>query len=97
VSVDMRDILLLERRPGGNGSGGSRAREAMAEVCQAYWRPLYAYIRRSGHSAEDGHHMTLEFFRKVLGEGFLEKWESMHLFLLCAEKFEVATSLSATR
>ena len=30
-----------------------RAQLALAELCQVYWYPLYAYVRRRGHSAPD--------------------------------------------
>jgi RNA polymerase sigma-70 factor (ECF subfamily) len=33
------------------GEGASR--EALATLCENYWYPLYAYLRRQGHSAED--------------------------------------------
>jgi len=28
---------------------GPAAREALAELCSAYWYPLYAFVRRKGH------------------------------------------------
>ncbi len=28
---------------------GSESREALAELCSAYWYPLYAFVRRKGH------------------------------------------------
>lgn len=36
----------------------SQARQALAELCQAYWYPLNAYVRRSGHSPEDAQDLT---------------------------------------
>ncbi len=27
--------------------------EALAELCRAYWYPLYAFIRRRGHDPDD--------------------------------------------
>ncbi len=32
---------------------GSQAAPALETLCQAYWFPLYAYVRRKGHSPED--------------------------------------------
>ena len=32
---------------------GTDARRAMAGLCEAYWYPLYAYIRRQGHNPEE--------------------------------------------
>ena len=34
------------------GDPGPLAREALAELCRAYWFPLYAYIRRRGHDPD---------------------------------------------
>jgi hypothetical protein len=31
----------------------SEARRALETLCQAYWYPLYAYIRRRGHPADE--------------------------------------------
>src|SRR5262245_61483723 len=30
-----------------------RARDALARLCQTYWYPLYAYVRRRGHTPHD--------------------------------------------
>ena len=47
-------------------SDASRARDALAELCQTYWRPLYAYVRRRGYSAHDAEDLTQEFFARLL-------------------------------
>src|SRR5512137_1897928 len=47
-----------------------QAAEALASLCRAYWYPLYAYVRRQGHSVEDAQDLTQEFFLRLL-EG---KW-----------------------
>jgi DNA-directed RNA polymerase specialized sigma24 family protein len=42
------------------------ARQAMAQLCEAYWFPIYAYVRRRGnerHLAED---LTQTFFYRLL-------------------------------
>jgi RNA polymerase sigma factor (sigma-70 family) len=43
-----------------------RAQEALEKLCQAYWYPLYAYVRRRGHSVEDAQDSTQEFFSRLL-------------------------------
>ena len=43
-----------------------QAERAMEEICQTYWFPLYAYIRRRGHSPEDAEDLTQAFFRQLL-------------------------------
>src|SRR6516164_9569008 len=42
------------------------AREALEQLCRAYWYPLYAYIRRQGRSPEDAQDLTQAFFAKLL-------------------------------
>lgn len=44
---------------------------ALEELCTAYWYPLYAYLRRWGHSHEDAADLTQGFFAKVLGSDTL--------------------------
>src|SRR5206468_8191663 len=44
----------------------TRARAALESLCQTYWFPLYAYVRRRGHSPEDARDLTQEFFVRLL-------------------------------
>lgn len=39
---------------------------AMGDLCQAYWYPLYAYVRRRGLSPEDAEDVTQGFFQSVI-------------------------------
>ena len=39
---------------------------ALAELCDRYWYPLYAYVRRRGHEVEDARDLTQAFFAKLL-------------------------------
>jgi RNA polymerase sigma factor (sigma-70 family) len=49
------------------GEGDSdRSAEALEALCRAYWYPIYAYVRRQGHSAEDAQDLTQEFFSRLL-------------------------------
>ena len=41
-------------------------REALDELCRAYWFPLYAYIRRRGHDAHAAEDLTQGFFARLL-------------------------------
>ena len=47
-------------------SSAPQSREALEEVCGAYWPPVYAFVRRQGHSPEDGLDLTQEFFARFL-------------------------------
>jgi len=51
--------------------GGEAAQVALADLCQAYWYPLYAFLRRRGHSAEDAADLTQGFFAVLLEKGYL--------------------------
>jgi RNA polymerase sigma-70 factor (ECF subfamily) len=53
--------------------GGATAAESALEVlCQTYWYPLYAYVRRRGYSSHDAQDLTQEFFARLLDKGWLE-------------------------
>lgn len=43
-----------------------KARAALAELCKIYWRPVFAFICRQGHSIPDAQDLTQDFFAKVL-------------------------------
>jgi RNA polymerase sigma factor (sigma-70 family) len=43
-----------------------RAQEALARLCQTYWYPLYAHVRRRGHRAHDAQDLTQAFFAQLL-------------------------------
>jgi RNA polymerase sigma factor (sigma-70 family) len=45
---------------------------ALEAICQAYWYPLYAYIRRCGHSPHDAQDLTQEFFTRLLEKRWLD-------------------------
>jgi DNA-directed RNA polymerase specialized sigma24 family protein len=47
------------------------AREALSALCQAYWYPLYAFIRRRGHNADETLDLTQEYFARLLEKGVL--------------------------
>lgn len=48
------------------GDSSARVREALAALCETYWYPLYAYVRRSGHDAADAQDLTQAFFVRLL-------------------------------
>jgi len=53
------------------GESGETTHAALEELCQAYWYPLYAFIRRRGHSPDDARDLTQEFFATLLEKGYL--------------------------
>ncbi len=56
----------------GDGEDG-KAREALAQLCRIYWRPIFAFISRRGLSLEDAQDLTQEFFVMILGGAFLQR------------------------
>jgi RNA polymerase sigma-70 factor (ECF subfamily) len=40
----------------------------VAKLCAGYWYPIYAYLRRSGHSPHDAEDLTQAFFHRLLTE-----------------------------
>src|SRR5215472_17596316 len=47
------------------------SREALATLCQTYWYPLYAHVRRRGHRAEEAQDLIQAFFARLLEKDYL--------------------------
>ena len=47
------------------------ASAALAELCGAYWYPIYAFIRRKGHDPDDALDLTQDYFARLLETGVL--------------------------
>lgn len=43
-----------------------QATEALETLCRTYWPPIYAYLRRLGHSTQDAEDLTQGFFARLL-------------------------------
>ena len=67
---------------------------ALEELCRIYWYPLYAYVRRQGHSKEDAEDLTQSFFGRFLQKNYLEGLSSergrFRAFLLASLKHFLA-------
>ncbi|MBN2319305.1 MAG: sigma-70 family RNA polymerase sigma factor [Acidobacteria bacterium] len=48
------------------GQKDSKAGDALQKLCQVYWYPLYAFVRRQGHSRQDAEDLTQAFFAQLL-------------------------------
>jgi len=55
--------VVLAARGGGRSSASE---EALNKLCQTYWYPLYAYIRRRGWDEHQAQDLTQEFFARLL-------------------------------
>lgn len=55
------------------GKGASAdAQAALEALCQTYWYPLYAYVRRQGHQLDDAQDLTQAFFARLLEKHYLQ-------------------------
>jgi len=71
-----------------------QAERALEEICQTYWFPLYAYIRRRDHSPADAEDLTQAFFLQLIenhwiGDADREKGR-LRAFLITALKHFLA-------
>jgi RNA polymerase sigma factor (sigma-70 family) len=73
---------------------GAAATPALESLCRAYWHPIYAFLRRSGHECDNAKDLTQDFFLYLLQEGLLQKADEergrFRSFLLGALKFFVS-------
>src|SRR4051812_2194488 len=49
--------------------GSPEGRDALAELCRAYWYPIYAFVRRRNHTPEQAEDLTQGFFADLLARG----------------------------
>lgn len=52
-------------------SADDQAGAALAQLCEQYWYPIYAFVRRRGRSPDDARDLTQEFFAVLLDKGYL--------------------------
>ena len=66
------------------------ARAALATLCEVYWYPVYAFVRRRGYNADDSGDLTQEFFATLIEKDYLHAADSergrFRSFLLTAVK-----------
>lgn len=79
----------------------SDARCAMVSLCEHYWYPLYAFLRRRGYPADQAQDLTQEFLLRVLEGRYLDRADPMkgrfRAFLLTSLKFFVADQADRQR
>jgi RNA polymerase sigma-70 factor (ECF subfamily) len=54
------------------GTEEQKARDALAELCRTYWRPIFSFIRARGYSVEDAQDLTQDFFLTILEHNWLQ-------------------------
>ena len=70
------------------GKDSAQSKAALETLCRTYWYPLYAYVRREGHTQADAEDLTQEFFARLLARNSLAQVEpqkgKFRSFLLAA-------------
>jgi RNA polymerase sigma-70 factor (ECF subfamily) len=56
--------LVVAAKP--DEASQTRARDALEELCRAYWYPLYAFVRNRGYSSSDAQDLTQSFFARLI-------------------------------
>jgi len=49
-----------------------KVRESLTELCQLYWRPIFAFICRRGYPVQDAEDLTQDFFVMILEKNWLK-------------------------
>ena len=92
-----RISLILAAR----GQTDSGAREALSTLCQSYWYPIYAYVRRLGYSQDAAEDLTQGFFTRLLEKHYLDDFHRergrFRSYLLGALKHFVANERDRQR
>ncbi len=45
---------------------GAASRDALGSLCEAYWYPVYAFVRRQGFGAEEARDLTQGYFTRLI-------------------------------
>jgi RNA polymerase sigma-70 factor (ECF subfamily) len=71
-----------------------QAAVALEQLCRTYWYPLYAFVRRQGHSPHDAEDLLQGFFARFLEKNYLNDVDRskgrFRSFLLAALKHFLA-------
>ena len=54
------------------GNEEQKTRDALAELCRTYWRPIFSFVRARGYSTEDAQDLTQDFFVTILRSNWLQ-------------------------
>jgi RNA polymerase sigma-70 factor (ECF subfamily) len=72
------------------GSPDDQSKKALASLCERYWYPLYAFIRRQGHEPDQARDLTQDFFVRLLEKNYMGQADQrrgrFRAFLLTAVK-----------
>ena len=74
-------VVLAARSAGGGPEKSGdvvsppQAEQALAELCGCYWYPIYAFLRRQGHSPHEADDLTQGFFAELIERDYLNSVE----------------------
>ena len=63
-------LVISAGRPEGDEQ---KARNALAELCRTYWRPIFSFVSRHGYSTEDAQDLTQDFFVMIIEDNWLQQ------------------------
>jgi RNA polymerase sigma factor (sigma-70 family) len=82
-------------------SDAPQAQASLEKLCQTYWLPLYAYVRRRGYSQADAEDLTQEFFARLLEGDWLQRADQhrgrFRSFLLTSISYFLANEWDKSR
>jgi RNA polymerase sigma factor (sigma-70 family) len=70
--ADGRDESFISTRwtivfeAGDSENASAQALRALSELCEIYWRPVYAFLRKQGHGSDDAQDLTQGFFADLI-------------------------------
>lgn len=53
--------------------GSAEAEAALERLCSEYWYPVFAFVRRRGHSVHDAEDLTQAFFTRLIEKEVLSE------------------------
>lgn len=53
----------------------TESRRALEALCQTYWYPLYVFVRRHVHDADEARDLTQAYFAELVEKGYLEDYD----------------------
>jgi DNA-directed RNA polymerase specialized sigma24 family protein len=73
------------------------SRASLARICEAYWPPVYAFVRRTGYDKDQAQDLTQAFFATMLEKNYLGHADRergrFRTFLLASVKHFLANEL----
>jgi RNA polymerase sigma-70 factor (ECF subfamily) len=65
---------------------------ALSQLCQTYWYPIYAFIRRQGHPHDAAQDLAQDFFARMLEKRYIDdvgpqKGKFRTFLLVCLKRF----------